>query len=111
MAILQQVDGKTFYEVPDEKLDQYAIPQNKLGERLKSTGVILGTNVSPEEVKGKKVLRSQDRPKDETADAKAQYLRRSVAICPNCYHRNLVWEETTEYRLFECGWCSYVFRF
>jgi hypothetical protein len=111
MAILVQVDGKTFFEIPDEQLEQYAIPQNRLADRLKSTGVILGTSVDPAEIQGKKVLRAADRPPEAAADAKAQYLRRAVAICPNCYHRNLVWEETTEYRLFECGWCSYVFRF
>ncbi|MCC7539289.1 MAG: hypothetical protein IT379_23905 [Deltaproteobacteria bacterium] len=111
MAILKQVDGKAFFNVPDEDLERYVIPADKLGDALRDTGIKLGSSVDQSEIAGKKVLRAADRPAQASADASAQYLRQSVAICPNCSGSNLVWEETTEYRLFQCGHCGYVFRF
>lgn len=113
MAILKQVDGKTFYNVPDEEVEKYAIPQDRLAEALKDTGIRLGTTTTPAEIAGKKVLRQADRPRAQAqaADASAQYLRQTVVACPNCYGSNVIWEETTEYRLFECGHCGYVFRY
>lgn len=113
MAILKQVDGKTFYNVPDEELDQYAIPTDRLADALKDTGIRLGSSVTADEIAGKKVLRAQDRPAAQTqsADAQAQYLRQAVVACPSCYGSNVIWEETTQYRLFQCGHCGYVFRY
>jgi hypothetical protein len=37
MAILRSLDGK-FYEIPDEALSGYLIPEEKVKERLKSSG-------------------------------------------------------------------------
>jgi ribosomal protein S27AE len=112
MAILKQVDSKTFFSIPDEQLEKHAIPQDKLAAALKDAGITLGTSTTPEEIKGKKVLHAHDRPAaTPSKDASAQFLRQNVAVCPNCYASNVVWEETTEYRLFQCGGCGYVFRF
>lgn len=113
MAILKQVDGKTFYSVPDEVLDQYAIPADKLGDALKDTGIRLGSSVTAAEIEGKPVGRAQDRPAAQTqsADASAQYLRRTVVACPSCYGSNIITEDTASYRLFQCAFCAYVFRY
>jgi len=112
MAILKQVDSKTFFNIPDEHLEKHAIPADRLAATLKDAGITLGTATTPAEIQGKKVLRASDRPAAKPgADASAQFLRQNVAVCPNCYASNVVWEETTEYRLFQCGGCGYVFRF
>ena len=37
MAILRSVDGK-FYEVPDDKLDAFLIPEDKVKEKLNEAG-------------------------------------------------------------------------
>ena len=111
MAILKQVDSKTFFKIPDEQLEKFAIPQDKLGAALQDAGLKLGTAVTPEEIKGHKVLTAKDRPATAQRDASAQFLQQSIAVCPSCGSANVVWEETTEYRLFQCGFCGYVFRF
>lgn len=111
MAILKQVDSKTFFSIPDEQLEKHAVPQDKLASVLKDAGITLGTVTTPEEIQGKKVLKASDRPAPKAQDASAQFLRQNVAVCPSCYASNLVWEETTEYRLFQCAACGYVFRF
>jgi hypothetical protein len=38
MAIVQSVDGK-FFEVPDDKLEKYAVPADKVKDLLKQAGV------------------------------------------------------------------------
>lgn len=111
MAILKQVDSKTFFKIPDEELEKWAVAQDKLAEVLKGAGIKLGETTTPQEIEGKKVLHAHDRPAAQARDASAQFLRQAIAVCPNCAAANVVWEETTEYRLFQCGFCGYVFRF
>lgn len=37
MAILRSVDGR-FYEVPDDKLEAFAVPEDKVKEKLQQAG-------------------------------------------------------------------------
>jgi hypothetical protein len=47
MAILRSVDGR-FYEVPDDQLNQYLIPEDKVKEKLEGSGApMVAPNAPP----------------------------------------------------------------
>jgi predicted RNA-binding Zn-ribbon protein involved in translation (DUF1610 family) len=109
MAILKQVDGKALFNVPDEVLEQYAIPEDKIGEALKDTRIKLGTPVTPEEIQGKQVITADVRG-DQQADASASYLYWTTVICPSCNTARRVMVSSEVYNVYECGNCGYRYR-
>lgn len=110
MAILRQVKGKGYFNIPDEALEQYLVPEDKQADVLANNGIKLGVAGTPPE--GAEVKRLELAwSTAATADATASYLRWNVAVCPHCGTANRILEDTDRYLWFTCAGCGGSFRF
>ena len=110
MAILKQVKGNGFFNIPDEALEQYLIPEEKQAAVLGDNGIRLGVaGKAPEGVEVKRLELAGATA--ATADATASYLRWNVAVCPHCGSANRILEDTDRYLWFTCAGCGGQFRF
>ncbi|HXE73108.1 MAG TPA: hypothetical protein VNO81_10645 [Candidatus Nitrosotenuis sp.] len=112
MAILKQLDGKAFFQIPDEELGKYAIPENKLSQVLKQAGARLGSPASREETQGKKVISPAERGElvGSGAEARASYLYETQVICPYCGSVRSIVASSEVYQYYECGNCGNVYK-
>ena len=47
MAIVRQIVGDSYFNIPDEQLDQYAIPEDQTAQVLKDNNITLGVAGDP----------------------------------------------------------------
>ena len=107
MAIVKQIHGKAYFNIPDEQLEKFSIEENKLPGVLKEHGMVMGVAGTPPAGETAHKLAAMQ----AQADASASYLRVNVAICPTCGGATRLIEDTERYRWYSCSYCGASFRF
>ncbi|MBI5515180.1 MAG: hypothetical protein HY909_15495 [Deltaproteobacteria bacterium] len=111
MAIVKQLSGRAFFNIPDEQLEKFMIPADQEAAVLKENGIILGVAGTPPEGARVKKLEPVTATTVAAADASASYLRWVTVACPHCHSANRILEDTDRYLWFTCGYCGGSFQY